>query len=402
MRILLEFAEAKRGKRVNSMNVHSKNLHIVIYSELMPYGGGRETWLAYFIESMQQEFKSIKVYALNAKKKNAENLLKSFRKNVMGYYAEEIAVDVFLKNTKQYIKKEAKPGDVCLMIGSVVEGAISPWLKRNYGSQIKRIIWIRSIAAREISERHKMFPYPVIEILEKRNLETADKVVTNGEDTYAYYLNKRKVKKSKICCIPNAVYVNKFSNNRDWDENDIFTMAFIGRLTYIKGATILQQIANDFSNRYTNLARKCVINVWGEGHINTQLTGLLNYCGPAQRDRIPEILANSVIELFFIPADSKGAGGLSHSLLEGLASGCICLCSDVPAYRQVINDSNGVLVDTTNITATVDTLAQIVQDYFAHDIKRLKEMSESAVKTAQCYSTEKHAERFLAVLGGIT
>ena len=348
------------------MNVHSKKLHIVIYSELMPYGGGRETWLSYFIESVQKEFASVKVYAL--KVKDCENLLSQFGANVRGYYTEKIAVGAFLKNTKHYIAEEAKSGDICLMIGSVVEGALSPWLKKHFGNEVKRIVWIRSIAAREISERHNMFPYPLIKMLEKSNLKSADRIITNGEDTYTYYLNQKIAEKDKLCCIPNAVVVKKFLSDRKWGRDDIFTITFVGRLTYIKGVTVLQQIANDFLNRYPELARKSIINVWGEGNTKTQVSELLHYCGPAPRDRIPEILANTEVELFFVFVDSKGAGGLSHSLLEGLASGCICLCSDVPAYRQVIDGSNGILVDSLDVTATVVTLAKLVQDYFAHDI----------------------------------
>ena len=182
------------------------SLHLVIYSELKQYGGGRETWLSYFLPNIFGKFDSIKIYAIKKREENEKNLVESCGLEITCFYAERISFAKYISSTKKELKKNIKNGDICLMVGSIVEGSISPWLKRKYSKSVKRVIWIRSIAAHEIANRHGKITYPLISLMEKRFLSTSNVIITNGNDTYNYYKSYLNSKSSsKLIAIPNAV-----------------------------------------------------------------------------------------------------------------------------------------------------------------------------------------------------
>lgn len=377
------------------------NLHIVIYSELKQYGGGRETWLSYFLPGVFNHFESLNIYALKKKENNEKNLVELSGLNINCFFTEEISFIKFIKSTKNELKNNIKSGDICLMIGSIVEGSISPWLKRNFSDEVKRVIWVRSIAAHEVANRHGRITYPIIAFLEKRFLSSSNVVITNGDDTYNYYFNYwKKNTNTSMIAIPNAVDCEKYKCLRHWDEVRVVKGVFIGRFEPEKGGKNLLECISFFNDTYPELSDSFKVEIWGKGSLSQEkMPPNVRYCGKAERNEIASILSDSHIEFFLVNQNDNASGGLSHSLLEGLSSGCICVCSDISAYNQVISDKNGFLINLTDTREFACVISKMILDLQNHNYNRYLEISQSAVTTAQQYSVERHIEKFINVIG---
>lgn len=371
-----------------------KTMHIIIYSELKEYGGGRETWLGYFLPRVSKAFDKINIYALDIDGSADKNLVSKIKENnIEQYFVKKLGVKNYVESIKQYLDNKLNTGDICLMVGSIVEGFLTKYLRRK---NVKQIIWIRSIAAVEISNRHGKWTYPLLSWIEKANLSRCDLVITNGVDTFQYYAKywKKGNNDRALICIPNAVDVKKYICNTDkWNDFAEIRAVFIGRFSQTKGLPIILSGIRKFNEAYPDLKKRLSINLWGAGELPCiELPENVKVCGIALRDEVPNILHTTHIEFFMILPNDKSSGGVSHSLLEGLASGCICICSDIPAYRQVIVDGeNGFLVKLDNGS----NLSNILLKVCTMEKKKLEEIALRARETASLYSIDNHIDKFI-------
>lgn len=376
-----------------------KKLHIIIYSELKEYGGGRETWLGYFLPKISKVFYKINVYALDIDESAEVNLISKIKvNNIEQYFVNSLGTKNYVNNVRKYLDNNISTGDICLMIGSVVEGSLTKYLKKK---NVKQIIWIRSIAAVEISNRHGGWVYPMLTWIEKANLSRCDLVITNGMDTFEYYNKywRKKQKNRKLICIPNAIDVERYIYNTDkWKSSAEIRAVFLGRFSQTKGLPIILSGVRKFNEIYPALKKRLSISFWGSGEFpNIDLPENVTVRGTAIRDEVPNILREAHIEFFMVLPSDKSSGGVSHSLLEGMASGCICICSDIPAYRQVIvNGDNGILVTPDSGSNLADILFKVC----TMEKKELEKISLRARETARLYSIDNHVEKFIqSVIG---
>lgn len=379
------------------------NIHIIIYSELKSYGGGRETWLSYFLPNIINRFSRVYIYALKRSGDSEPNLIEKSCLDINAFYTTVITPKDYIVSVIKQLSIKLKKNDICLFVGSVVEGLVSKYLKIVYGDSIKCIIWIRSIAAHEIANRHNERLYPIISRIEKTNLNSADAVITNGKDTFRYYKKYwwNKHKRSIFTFIPNAVNIDLFDSKQNWDRPDVIKCVFVGRFVPEKGGNLLIDGFNKLNKHYPELAKKIELNIWGKGELSSlHMPWNVHYHGVAERDQVPSILSDSHIEFFIVKNDDNASGGLSHSLLEGLASGCICFCSNIDAYNQIINAKNGILIDSYDTSNFVEMLRNIILDIMKKG-EKYKLMSIEARKSAESNSITNHITKFLKIVNRI-
>lgn len=375
-----------------------KQLHIVMYSELKPYGGGRETWLQYFLNGVKDKYKKINIYGIKLPADEEANIIDALDFDVNAFYVDRISVRKFVTFATNALQKNFQEGDTCLMIGAVVEGMIAPWLKFRYGKKIKRIIWVRSIGAYEVANRHNPKLYPLVQMLETFNLNAADKVITNGNDTYAYYKDYWKTAKGRLHVVTNAVELEKYQFQKTWKLEQRLKCVFLGRLEPIKGVDILLDAIALFNEKNPKLADKIEFDFWGEGSLKDSICATnVNFNGRAGREAVPGILRDAQVEFFIADLNEKGIGGLSHSLLEGMAAECLCICTGIPAYKQVISDSNGIIIENQ----TVESLAQVIEtvalSYTEGTFELFVDKAKQVRKDVENHSVERHVEKFLKI-----
>jgi len=171
-------------------------------------------------------------------------------------------------------------------------------------------------------------------------------VIYNGiltEDFLNYEINKDKEK-----------YALGF-NKED------FIIGYIGRLSIEKGVFIGIKVVEILNKKYPNL--KFLIIGGGE-----QKDIILNYIKKNGLENCIHLLGwqddcrkfYKIFDIFMLPSFIEGC---SISLLEAMASGCVCVAFDVGGNREIIeNNQNGFLIPPFNIEKMASVIDNLISD----------------------------------------
>ena len=122
----------------------------------------------------------------------------------------------------------------------------------------------------------------------------------------------------------------------------------------LKSGTSGRILPQKCPQRYAELAKLIPEDeiVWiGDGELRTVLQGLDNVRVLGWMSRAEALEAVNQLDVFFLLSDSEG---LSISLLEAMEAGAVCVCSNIEANRQLIeNGINGFLVNNVAEAAAV-------------------------------------------------
>lgn len=383
------------------MNKKIENLHIIIYSDLSAAGGGRETWLSYFLPSIvaSKKFKKIYIYCLSSKQIGSENLQNKFSEfdnvkfspckinNISKRSAIKNAID-FTYNVLNNFRKNYSKNDLVLSLGATMEGISTLLLNRLYKDKIIIFTWMRSIGTKEISSRTRKVALDIAEKIEKKVFELSENIIMNGNDTYNYYANKYKYSINKFTTIHNAVEVEKFSLIKYPEFKNRITIAYIGRFNKEKGFYDYLQSIKMFNSKNPSNNR-VDFELWGHGQ-NFDQTEINNlyYGGILSRKEIISKL-ETIDALVFLNQSNLGlAAGLSHGLLEAMSSGRLCIAYDNPAHNQVLNSENSILLEENN-------LQKLVEVYESLERVNNNNLCRNARITAKNFSVERHIQKFM-------
>lgn len=113
---------------------------------------------------------------------------------------------------------------------------------------------------------------------------------------------------------------------------------------------------------------------------------------PAKKD------IHNAISDYAMFVSSSDFEGMSNSMLEAMAIGLPCVCTDCPAggARAVINDGeNGLLVPVNDADALADAMKRIVAEYGLAE-----KLSANAVKIKEAQSLEKITKKWMEIING--
>jgi len=380
----------------------SNNIHIITGSRLNEYGGGVETWLDYFLSNLSRSNANIFVYSVENSKSAIVEKFKNYP-NIEFHrtYVDKSRIKSFsyVKQTSKVLKKNVIDGDLCLLIGSIVEGALAIPLRKKYKKNIKICLWIRCLSLKAFTRGKKRILYPLLYIEEKINIHLSDKIITNGYDTFDFYKRKNKKAINKISVIPNAVEYEKFAQLDESTTSDKFKIIYIARLIRERFHGVCK-IMSLFYMKYPEYRNTVLCDVWGDGnYIPDELPDNIKMKGVAERDIIPTLLQESNLYIYLLEEKAKrvAGGGLSHTLLEAMASGKLCVCTNHPAVVQIANEKNSLVVEPFDYEKIVDILYEVVKSYFSSNYERYKLISQKARLTAKKYSCEAHMKRFYSI-----
>lgn len=142
----------------------------------------------------------------------------------------------------------------------------------------------------------------------------------------------------------------------------------VGRLTPKKGFSTLIEAVGAIGKR----GREVQLEIIGEGRERAELEGLARTMGIADRVRLPGRLDQSEIRerfarapIFVLPSirlASNNQDGVANALLEAMASGLPIVASDIPAFKEIIDDgANGLLFESGNSSELTSRLELLLQ-----------------------------------------
>lgn len=200
------------------------------------------------------------------------------------------------------------------------------------------------------------------------------------------YYPKRVQKKSIV--IPNAI-----SNNIpyvDWESKNKIIIA-VGRLAEQKNYFMLLDAFELFHRKYSDY--KLVI--YGEGPLRNLIKQQIKAKGLTDSIEMPGYVkdVNDKMKQASIYVNCSNFEGISNAMLEALAMGLPCICTDCPvggAAMIIKNKENGILIPVGDAFALAESLESIVEDSnFA-----LK-LSNEAKKIRNRYSMEVIGKKWI-------
>lgn len=375
------------------------NIHLLLISELKEGSGGRETWVVNFLEGMLSKDQSVKfniyyifgsaetVVDFLSKKYGDRVILNPIRSNsILEKFNKTFAFCLGLFSLKNSIKKSEE--DLFLGVGGLFE-AVAGLIA--FGN-IKKVIWLRTIYSREIANRFSRAIIIIVSLFENFIYKNyIDHFIANGEDTRDYYKNICE----NIELIPNSIKVSDWTEFRNYES--VIRIAYVGRLTEVKGIKDFLKSIKIFSTY--NEFNKFRFTVIGAGEHVSEVkklanAGLLVYKGVAKNKELINLYSDIDVGVnLTYGASDFGGAGISHSLLEQLASGLIIVAWNNDIYRNIISADNGVLVGERDVNGLISAYLQIKSklDYFSHYI-------ENNTMLAKKYDIDAHITLFMHFL----
>ncbi len=352
-------------------------VHIILFSRLQSFDGGRETWLNNFlVESWKIDSKInfLVYYYSDSISKNdhliqAVNLNPSSFKNVNiisggNLWRSLIRVLGFQIKLYKEIKRGLQNGDVILGVGNIHESVV-PFLFTRFFHNKNRYysgIWLRSIFVKQQAALAMSWRLKWMEAIEVYFLKSFSFILSNGWDTSNFYFNKYAV---KSYVIPNSLSLDKFQNINPVNlVSDVLVVSYVGRLSIEKGFIQFIESIKLFNSKFSELQSRIRFEVVGDGPLHTILNDLnldnLFYKGVLSNDDIPNYLDSIDCGVALTLSESIGGGGLSHGFLELLVSGRITIVWDNPIYNQIDCSEATVMVEEGNIIKLAEMYKQII------------------------------------------
>lgn len=221
----------------------------------------------------------------------------------------------------------------------------------------------------------------------------ADKIVVDSLQDFELF---RKISDdSKLIHLENAISLDDFSNINTGKEKNSFL--FVGRISANKRVDLLARtfiflpklmpdaklyvIGNDFDN----CLQKCK-ELANKNNIQKNVI----FAGELQREKLIEYYSKAE---YIISASSYEGFGIS--IVEGMASGCIPLLSDIPQFREFAKDlGNEFIIDFENPEKAANQILGIAK----LDKKKFSGISR---QSAERYSWKNRINEFAKLYSGL-
>lgn len=381
--------------------MEKKSLHVFLQSTMINHGGGVESWLDYFLrENIDFNYYSeIFIYGFE----NATDY-----KDLVGKYEGmskikfktvpiisnrpgmgSINMFSFYKNHAKEFSKNVKYLDHVIFIGTIIFAPFLLLIKKIIKQKkIFLITWIRSNSLGEMRASGSKF-LVVAPLFERYVLNKSSRIITNGHDTFKLYSINYPQFKKKIRCVPNAVDVEKFIDIPIEFKNTTIKVAYLGRYVKAKGFDNFIEAIQLFSQKYPGLSKKIKFLSFGHGEIKVPSTFMKDK-GKYTPENLKTILEEIDVVVFL--NSSKYSGGLSHALLEVMASGKLIIAWDNEVHNQVLTNENSFLIEEDNISSLVEAFVSLSETKGENNL--LQKRNNVRMLSKQ-YSTKQHFKNYL-------
>lgn len=384
--------------------------HIIIFSRLQSYDGGRETWLNMFLPLLKKhESGDINIYFFSDGLSDNKRLISSFDDkrfkfneiklpSIKNRFFSVYRILLFCTKAVFLIRNRRKKNseNIFLGIGSFYEAFSLMIYKILFSTKSDNfIVWLRGIWAKETGARHSGLIHRFIVNCEIFFLKNADVLIANGKDTAIAY----KEYGFESVVIPNAVDLEKYKDVKKTEDKEVKKISYIGRLSLEKGILDFLKSIKIFNDTYPSLKNNIEFEVVGDGPLRYELTPFLTisnfkYIGAIDNSEIIDYIESidCGVALTYSKKDLGGAG-VSNGLLELMASGRGVICWESPVFQQVLDSTNSFMINESDVNELVLTYKNIVEDH-----KNLIKKGEKAKEAAKEYSKETHIKKFIEII----
>jgi glycosyltransferase involved in cell wall biosynthesis len=387
------------------MNDHP-TIALVMISNFGRADGGRETWAYQFLPRLLARYPDLRLTLFGLRVDGEADSSGDLRDR-LGDATNRVALHFFRARRNRipnllfmvramalYVRRGDGPAPAfTLCVGSVIEylcAMASPRLRRSPG-----IVWLRSIFVDEKVARIPRLLQPLFRALEIAILRKASLLIANGDDTAAYY----RARGLTVEVIKNAVELDRWKMAPPALLLPI-KVGFIGRIAVGKGI-------NEFIDLAINLRgeergeQQFEFHVIGDGPRLPRMQeavrdGVLHHHGSVPNEKLRAKLLNMDVCVALThagnPKQSSGSG-VSHSLLEQMASRRVLVAWDNAAFRNVLDEESAYLVEQGSMPRLLEALREI-----AARPHSAKAKAERAFLLVSYYSYEAHMLRFANVV----
>lgn len=251
------------------------------------------------------------------------------------------------------------------------------------GKKTKNLISVRNDPNREYPTR--MFKY-----LARHLYKKADGVVFQTADAKAWF---PEIIQKKSTIIYNQVNEKFYNTPLLSERRDIVAT---GRLTAQKNHKMLIRAFSMIKDKTDdNLV------IYGEGNLRGELEALIRELGLEGRVLLPGATGNvadalSKARLFVMSSDYEG---MPNSLMEGMAIGLPCICTDCPCGgpREIIEDGvSGILTPVADAEAFANAMFSLLSDS-----ERAEQIGRAARERAERFAPDVIIKNWLSYIESI-
>jgi glycosyltransferase involved in cell wall biosynthesis len=177
--------------------------------------------------------------------------------------------------------------------------------------------------------------------IEKYTYKYGDLAIVSSNHNCEYIMEKYGISNQKILVQYNYINLDVFKPKNEINKYSD-RILYVGRLNPEKNLFSLVQAISDIN---------FILDIYGEGdQIENKLKGFalknnvkVNFFGVVSNDQLPKIY--NQYNYYILPSYHEG---MPKTLIEAMASGCLCIGTDVPGINEIISDGvNGILSRTT-------------------------------------------------------
>lgn len=242
------------------------------------------------------------------------------------------------------------------------------------------------------SDRFKTLP---MRMMERFQFRYGSKVISLGGRLTEILKREIYYSNDKIAVIPNAVYQCELPSKNF--EKDILKLLYVGRFAFNKGIDVLLESIKTLNREGYKL--KLQFHIVGKGPLYDKLTNEYQfenvvYEGFASEERLKELYETS--DLFVFPTLFEG---MPTVVLEAMVHGMPVIVSDTGATAELVNSSNGYLVDAGD-TRAFKTAIQSYYQLSTDDKRKMSEASRARVLNNFTWEIvgSKHIELFESMI----
>lgn len=386
----------------------STRLSVVMFSALLSHGGGRETWLNNVLPELLalRSFDQIDVYYVADASTDAHPKIGICSDQRVNFFETRLPVGsgkltsvrrigVFCHDIVKRLRRRPAAGHCVVAVGTFYEGAILALLRATTLRPPALVTWIRGVWSKEINHRHGALVKNLICSFEKLFMRCAHRIISNGQDTKAFYedLLGRHVE-----AIPNALDVKKYAAfSRQAFSGERKTVSFIGRLSEEKGLRAYLDGIEAYFGAHTSPTLS--FDIVGDGPLRklaeqfvAKFSGYpVRYLGPISNENMLPYLETIDAGVCLTYSKESGGGGVSNGLLELIGAARLVIAWDSPIYKQVLDCDQALFIEENDIAA-------LAQGFIALDA-RPAEMCTRIARSAvvlERFTLEQHVRHFVS------
>ena len=334
-------------------------------------GGGSERVCTLIANNLAEKGYDVYFYAIHSDKR--EYYIDERVRFIYGDCTGKIKAIRFLKRTlklKRFLKKE----HIDAFISFIYDEGYATFKNK----KIKKIFSLRNDPNHTNKSKRKMI---------ERMYADADCVVFQTEDAKNFF--NEKVRSHGII-IPNPVK----DNLPVWKGNFSHEIIAAGRLNKQKNFAMLLEACAMFFKNHPDYS----LTICGEGGLEEELKNKAKDLGISDKvsftGHITDLHDRMVnAEIYVSSSDYEG---ISNSMLEAMAIGIPCVCTDCPiggARMFIKNEENGILVPVGDAVKMSEALEK-----YANDAELCRKVSEESQKIREELKTSTICEKWEAVL----